>query len=101
MKAPSLLTPDDPVAVVEGHIERRVGPLCFVLAPDGQMHSFDNATAVEIWDLLVAAGSSGISARELARGLSAVFDVEEAAALDDVRAMVEALVSRCVVQRAE
>lgn len=99
MNTQSPLTIDDRFAVVAGHIERRVGPLCFVLAPDGQMHSFDNATAVEIWDQLVAAGAAGTSLRELAGGLSAAFDVEEAVAVDDVRGLVEALVLRCVVQR--
>jgi hypothetical protein len=99
MNTPSSLTIDERVAVVAGHIERRVGPLCFVLAPDGQMHSFDNATAVEIWDLLVAAGAAGTNIRELARALGAAFEVEEAVAVDDIRGMLEGLVLRCVVQR--
>lgn len=95
----SKLAADERVAVAAGHIERRVGPLCFVLAPDGQMHSFDNATAVDVWDQLAAAGDAGISPRELAKSLSERFAVDEIGAIDDVQAMLDALVLHCVVRR--
>ncbi|MEZ4265046.1 MAG: PqqD family protein [Myxococcota bacterium] len=94
-----MLSIDDRIAVVGGHIERRVGPLCFVLAPDGQMHSFDNATAVEIWDLLAAASDTGTTVRELAAALSERFEVDPETAVADVQPVVQALLSHCVVQR--
>ncbi|MCB9729898.1 MAG: PqqD family protein [Deltaproteobacteria bacterium] len=99
MSGPGGPGPDERLAVVDGHIERRVGPLCFVLAPDGQMHSFDNEAAVAVWDGLALAGTQGTTPRALALRLTERFEVGEAEALEDVRGVLASLLSHCVVRR--
>lgn len=94
---PMPIPPDEPLRVVGDPLFRVVGDEVFILTPDSQMHWLKNATARHLWELLVAAGPSGIAANALADALAAEFEVEPTAAVGDVLAFLDALAGRGLV----
>lgn len=91
------IPPDEPLRVVGDPLFRVVGDEVFILTPDSQMHWLKNATARHLWELLVAAGPSGVAANALAEALAAEFEVEPSAALGDVLAFLDVLAGRGLV----
>lgn len=95
-----MLSPDQPVRVVERLVHRVVGDEVFVLMFDSQIHWLKNPSARHVWDALVAAGGTGATPRALAAGLVAEFEVSEAVALADTLRFLANLLQKGLVDSA-
>jgi len=78
-----MLAPDQPVRVAQRLVHRVIGDEVFVLMFDSQIHWLKNPTAKALWQALVAAGPSGLTARALGAELAREFEVDRATALAD------------------